>query len=131
MPVKRKSAFSAKSVASTPTKSEPTSTPPPSKSEYDLKIPNYDVTKRKKFSTILFLEKKQKKNQHKPLVEDEPKSVEDILLAKMKTKIKDQPVKEENDSGLSDKEERESEEIEQPTFDDKPKFDKNGLNSHF
>ena len=49
----------------------------------------------------------------------------------MKTKIKDQPVKEENDSGLSDKEERESEEIEQPNFDDKPKFDKNGLNSHF
>ena len=49
----------------------------------------------------------------------------------MKTKIKDQPVKEEIDSGLSDKEERESEEIEQPTFDDKPKFDKNGWNLHF
>ena len=80
---------------------------------------------------MFFLEKKRKKNQHKPLVEDEPKSVEDILLAKMKTKIKDQPVKEEIDSGLSDKEERESEEIEQPTFDDKPKFDKNGWNLHF
>ena len=41
MPVKRKSAFSAKSVAKagaavTPTKSEVTSTPPPSKSEYDV-----------------------------------------------------------------------------------------------
>ena len=54
--------------------------------------------------------------------------MEDILLAKMKSKIKDQPVKDEIDSGLSDKEERESEEIEQPTFDDKPKFDKKGKN---
>ena len=52
--------------------------------------------------------------------------MEDILLAKMKSKIKDLPVKDEIDSGLSDKEERESEEIEQPTFDDKPNFDKKG-----
>ena len=66
MPVKRKSAFSAKSVAktaaaSTPTKSEPTSTPPPSKSEYDVIIPNFHVTKRKKVSNDNFLRKEEKK----------------------------------------------------------------------
>ena len=66
MPVKRKSAFSAKSVAktaaaSTPTKSEPTSTPPPSKSEFVVIIPNFDVTNRKKVSNDYIFRKEAKK----------------------------------------------------------------------